>query len=136
VHAAIGQCVHLRGRPWLYYRYGPTEHHHAFPIRHDVFGVSNYTGLLATVTIMLLFATSNDISLRALKAAKWKSLQRWNYAVPVLVAVHTFGYQLGIEKPDWRFVCLAIASIVVALTFQLLGLVRVRSAVPHSHLQG
>ncbi len=30
VHAAIGQCVHLRGRPWLYYVYGRQEHHHTF----------------------------------------------------------------------------------------------------------
>jgi sulfoxide reductase heme-binding subunit YedZ len=23
LHTAVGQCVHLRGRPWLYYVYGP-----------------------------------------------------------------------------------------------------------------
>ncbi|HUA92801.1 MAG TPA: hypothetical protein VL991_09555 [Terracidiphilus sp.] len=39
LHAAVGQFVHLRGRPWLYYVYGPTEHHHRFPIRHDLFGL-------------------------------------------------------------------------------------------------
>jgi methionine sulfoxide reductase heme-binding subunit len=41
VHAGVGQCVHLRGRPWLYYVYGPAEHHHG--MRHDLFGLANYT---------------------------------------------------------------------------------------------
>src|SRR5260370_32478165 len=44
VHTGVGQFVHLRGRPWLYYIYGPQEHHHAFPVRHDLFGLATYTG--------------------------------------------------------------------------------------------
>jgi sulfoxide reductase heme-binding subunit YedZ len=128
VHAAVGQCVHLRGRPWLYYIYGPTERHHGFPVRHDVFGVSNFTGLVAAFTIVMLLATSNDFSLRALKAPRWKTLQRWSYAVFVLVVIHTFGYQIGVEKQDWRFVALAAISIVVAVIFQALGIAKVRSA--------
>jgi len=128
LHAAVGQFVHLRGRPWLYYFYEPTEHHHVIPIRHDLFGLSNFTGLFAVFTILMLLATSNDLSMRALKIARWKTLQRWSYAAFVLVAVHTFGYQLGIEKQDLRFVALAALSVTIAITFQLLGLARVRSA--------
>jgi sulfoxide reductase heme-binding subunit YedZ len=128
MHAAIGQFVHLRGRPWLYYIYGPTDRHHWFPIRHDVFGISNSTGLLAVLIIVLLLATSNDFSLRALKRARWKSLQRWSYVAFVLVGIHTLGYQVGIEKQDWRFVSLGVVAIAVATTFQLLGVNKVRSA--------
>jgi len=128
VHAAIGQFVHLRGRPWLYYIYGPTDRHHSFPIRHDVFGISNSTGLFAVLIIVLLLATSNDFSLRALKRAKWKSLQRWSYVAFVLVGIHTFGYQVGIEKQDWRFVSLGVVAVVVATAFQLLGVSKVRAA--------
>ncbi len=127
VHASIGQCVHMRGRPWLYYIYAPAEHHHAFGLRHDVFGISNWTGLLATVIVLLLLATSNDLSLRTLKAARWKSVQRWSYVAFVLAAVHTFGYQLGIEKPNWRFVSLVLLSIILAIAFQMFGIARMRS---------
>jgi len=128
MHATVGQFVHLRGRPWLYYVYGATERHHGMPIRHDVFGLSNFTGLLAVFMILMLLATSNDFSLRALKAARWKTLQRWSYVAFVLVAIHTFGYQMGIEKQDWRFVALAAAGVALAITFQVIGIVRARSA--------
>jgi len=46
-HAGIGQCVHLRGRPWLYYIYEHWAKAHVQPLRHDVFGLANYTGLAA-----------------------------------------------------------------------------------------
>ncbi len=60
VHTGVGQCVHLRGRPWLYYVYGSTEHHHAFPLRHDAFGWANYTGAVSALVVIALLATSND----------------------------------------------------------------------------
>ena len=41
LHAAVGQCVHLRGRPWLYYVYG-TQSKHFLPLRHDLFGVGHW----------------------------------------------------------------------------------------------
>src|SRR5260370_10466154 len=50
-HTVIGQFVPLRGRPWLYYIYGPQEHHHAFPIRHDLFGLANYTGAFSVLLL-------------------------------------------------------------------------------------
>ncbi|MEP6604866.1 MAG: hypothetical protein ABJA60_01970 [Nitrosospira sp.] len=31
LHVAIGQCVHLRGRPWLYYIYENWQAKHALP---------------------------------------------------------------------------------------------------------
>src|SRR5579859_3103725 len=76
LHAGVGQFVHLRGRPWLYYIYGPAEHHHG--LRHDLFGLANYTGAISTLLLLALFATSNDWSLRKLHTRQWKQLQRWN----------------------------------------------------------
>jgi sulfoxide reductase heme-binding subunit YedZ len=117
VHTAIGQCVHLRGRPWLFYIYGPQEHH-SFPIRHDLFGFANYTGAAGILLIAALVATSNDLALRALGTRGWKKLQRWNYAVFALAAAHAIGY-LAIEKQKLAFV-LVIAS-TIALTAAMQG---------------
>lgn len=123
VHTGFGQMVHLRGRPWLYYVYPPRPHH-SFPIRHDVFGFANESGLLATLLVVLLLATSNDISLRRLGAAKWKSLQRFNYALLALTAVHACLYAAGVEKrlkTGWG--ALILASVGVALLLQVAGIV-------------
>ena len=94
-HTGVGQCVHLRGKPWLYYIYDKWQDAHVQPFRHDLFGFSNDTGLIAALILLMLFATSNDASLRKLSTPGWKSLQRWNYGCFVLAAAHTFRYQAG-----------------------------------------
>jgi len=132
VHAGIGQCVHLRGRPWLYYVYGPTETTHAFPIRHDLFGLANYTGLAATFVLLALLATSNDAMLRKLSTPQWKQLQRWNYLCFGLSGIHTFAYQEGVESQTWPFLGLAIAAVAIAAGLQLAGYRRRR----HSNIAG
>jgi methionine sulfoxide reductase heme-binding subunit len=121
VHAAVGQFVHLRGRPWLYYVYGPGEHHHG--MRHDLFGLANYTGALGTLLLIALLATSNDVSLRRFGALKWKQLQRWNYAVFALVAVHSFAFQ-GVETQKIQWVITAAACVGSAVVLQIAGIVR------------
>jgi methionine sulfoxide reductase heme-binding subunit len=125
LHAAVGQCVHLRGRPWLYYVYGPTEHHRSFPVRHDLFGLANYTGAVGVLLLIALLATSNDYSLRALGTPRWKQLQRWNYAVFALTAVHAAGY-FAIEKQKANFVATAAACLAIAVVFQVAGWMRRR----------
>ena len=120
-HAAVGQFVHLRGRPWLYYVYGPGEHHHG--MRHDLFGLANYTGALGVLLIAALFATSNDWSLRRFGAQKWKELQQWNYAVFALVAVHSFAFQ-GVEKQKLAWVITAAICIAAAGVMQIAGVAR------------
>jgi methionine sulfoxide reductase heme-binding subunit len=126
IHAAVGQCVHLRGRPWLYYIYGPTEHHHSIPLRHDLFGLANYTGGASTLLLMALFATSNDLSLRALGAGRWKQLQRWNYVVFALAAIHSVGY-LTIEKQQLSFVSVVAICIGIAIVLQAIGFAKWRA---------
>ncbi|KAA6464987.1 hypothetical protein DYQ86_03270 [Acidobacteria bacterium AB60] len=125
LHTAVGQCVHLRGRPWLYYIYGPQEHHRG--IRHDLFGLANYTGAVSTLLLILLFATSNDWSLRKLHTRPWKRLQRWNYAVFALAGVHAFAYQ-GVEKQKLQFVATVAICTAIALGFQCAGIVFTRRA--------
>jgi sulfoxide reductase heme-binding subunit YedZ len=121
LHAAVGQFVHLRGRPWLYYVYGSTEHHHG--IRHDLFGLANYTGALGVLLIALLLATSNDWSLRRFGTRKWKQFQRWNYAVFALVAIHSFAFQ-GVEKQKVHWVIAIGVCVAVAVALQVAGIVR------------
>ena len=119
-HAGIGQCVHLRGRPWLYYVYEKTREH-IIPIRHDIFGLSNFTGLIAALLLLMLLATSNDASLRKFGQQERKSLQRWNYACGGLSAVHTFGYLLGIESLKWASIATAGACVILAGVLQYRG---------------
>ncbi|UWZ86718.1 ferric reductase-like transmembrane domain-containing protein [Occallatibacter riparius] len=118
IHTAVGQCVHLRGKPWLYYVYGPQEHHHG--LRHDVFGFSNYAGALSVLLLAALLAMSNDWSLRRLGTRQWKSLQRWNYAVFALAAAHAIGY-LVIEQQKLPFDTVIAICIAITLVMQALG---------------
>jgi sulfoxide reductase heme-binding subunit YedZ len=120
LHAIIGQCVHLRGRPWLYYVYDSKERH-TFPLRHDLFGAANFTGLIAALVLLALLAMSNDASLRKLGAVQWKGWQRWNYACFALVATHTFGYLLGIESLKWPFIIVAAVCVAGTACLQIAG---------------
>ena len=119
-HAVIGNCEHLRGRPWLYYVYEKTQEH-LVPLRHDLFGFSNYTGLFASLILLALLATSNDASLRKLGNPGWKSLQRWNYVCCGLTALHTFGYLIGIQSLKWSSIITALLCVAIAAVLQYLG---------------
>jgi sulfoxide reductase heme-binding subunit YedZ len=119
LHAVVGQCVHLRGRPWLYYVYG-TQSKHSFPLRHDLFGVANHTGAIATLLLIALLATSSDYALRAMGTPRWKQLQRYNYALFGLTIIHALAYQF-IEKQKLPFVLLVGTSMVAVIALQALG---------------
>ena len=126
VHTATGQFVHLRGRPWLYYVYGPQEHH-TFPVRHDLFGLANFAGALSVLVLAALLATSNDYSLRAMGTWGWKKLQRWNYAVFALAGIHAFAYQ-AIEKRQAPLVATVVACFAITMAWQAAGFVKRRRA--------
>lgn len=125
LHTAIGFCVHLRGRPWLYFVYQRSEGHR-FPLRHDIFGFANYTGLIATIVLLLLFVTSNDYSLRRLGTPKWKQLQRWNYVLFLFAFLHTIAYQT-MEKQHVPFVATIALCGVTTVLLQSLGFQRRRA---------
>jgi len=118
-HAAVGQFVHLRGRPWLYYIYEDWSKH-IIPLRYDLFGFTNFTGLGATLILLTLLATSNDMSLRSLGTPGWKQLQRWNYGCFGLAALHSFGFQ-AIEKQKLAFVLTAIVCVSITTVLQVVG---------------
>lgn len=128
-HAVIGNCEHLRGRPWLYYVYENWRDGHVMPLRYDLFGLGNHTGLIAALIILALLATSNDAALRKLGTPGWKKLQRWNYAAFALVAVHTWTYQFGVKTPEWGWIGTASAAIAACLALQLIGWRRRRALV-------
>ena len=93
IHVVTGLQVHFRGRMWFYFL-DPSVRPHPVPLRHDLFGLANFAGLGATIVLLILLVLSNDWSLRALGARRWKSLQRWNYAYLALVIAHTAAYQV------------------------------------------
>ena len=120
-HVVVGQNVHLRGRPWLYYIY---DSHAKGPhgLRHDLFGFNNFTGLAGALVVLALFVTSNDWSLRRLGTPQWKKLQRWNYACFVLSAAHAVGYQVQ-EKQKFPFVTTVVLCIAITVVLQATGYV-------------
>jgi sulfoxide reductase heme-binding subunit YedZ len=126
VHSVIGQNVHLRGRPWLYYVYEQRQKHW-LPFRHDLFGFSNYTGVVCVLIVTALLASSNDYSLRKLGTSQWKTLQRWNYAAFGLAAAHAVGYLL-IEHQHASFVAVIVSGTVITLAMQTAGYVLRRQA--------
>jgi sulfoxide reductase heme-binding subunit YedZ len=114
LHTGIGVNVHLRGRPWLYF---VDENHR---VRHDLFGIGNDSGLLASLLFLLLLAISNDLSLRRLGSRTWKSLQRWTYVAVALTLVHAVAYQF-VEKRQAAYDVLLWAILTATVGFQAGG---------------
>ena len=111
LHTAAGLTVHLRGRMWMYF----FKRLHPFQLQNTQFGFANFTGLAAALLFVMLLAISNDLSLRALRTRRWKSLQRWAYAAFALTVAHGIAYQL-IEKRHiaWVLVFAGVVSAVAA----------------------
>ncbi len=119
LHTGLGLNVHLRGRPWLYF----TDEHRR--VRHDLFGIGNYTGLLAAFLFLLLLAISNDVSLRRLGAKTWKSLQRWTYMAVALTLIHAVVYQI-VEKRPGPYEALLWATLAMTAALQFAGWSRLK----------
>jgi methionine sulfoxide reductase heme-binding subunit len=79
------------------------------------FGLGNWTGLAATVIVVLLLVLSTDQSLRELKAKRWKDLQRLNYTLFVLVIFHAifYGALQRITSPFTRVLLVTVAVVLV-----------------------
>ncbi|MEI6666670.1 MAG: hypothetical protein WCP29_00840 [Acidobacteriota bacterium] len=113
VHGAVGLFVHYRGpgfvyyKAWIYYFVYPPSKPHTIPLRFDVFGFSNHTGVIAWLLCLPLLAISNDYALRRLGTPRWKSLQRWNYALCGVVAIHSVLYQI-VERRPFPFVMMFV----------------------------
>lgn len=85
------------------------------------FGLGNWTGLAATVIVLVLLAISSDAALRELKARKWKDLQRLNYTLFALVVLHAFFYGalLRLTSP---FTLLGILIVLAVILGQAAGI--------------
>jgi methionine sulfoxide reductase heme-binding subunit len=126
VHVVLGLQVHFGGRIASYFLEseaagGPGA------IRLDRGGVANWTGLAATILLVLLLALSNDRAIRGLGARRWKRLQRLAYVLLGLVALHTLLYQVLEERIAWLIMAGAALS-GAAIALQLAGLLRRRVA--------
>jgi len=119
VHVIVGLQVHLRGKMWEYFVH-PIK---GVPLpRIDPFGAANYTGLAAGLILMVLLATSNDVSLRRLGAGPWRSLHALVAWCLVLTLLHAVTYQF-VEKRRWETVVLLLVLSVAA---SWLRIVRIR----------
>lgn len=88
--------------------------------RRDVFGVGTWIGLAAVVVLVVLGAISSDVAMRRLGRARWKRVQRANYALIVLAAAHTAAFWSALDRGAAMIVIAALAlAAVVAL--QVLG---------------
>lgn len=116
VHFVAGWNVHMKHR-WEYFL--RAREGGGVTVRLDLFGFANYIGLAAVLLVILLLVLSNDRSLRALGASRWKRLQQWNPPMFALVVVHTAAYQV-IEKRT------AIWVLFAALTTAAVAWARLR----------
>ena len=113
-HVVIGIQVH--GNPWSYF-FGESQ---LFVPRTDLWGLSNYLGLMATAIVALLLALSNDQAVRVRGAKRWKALQRTNYVYFALVVIHGIAYQL-VESRETNLVIVFILAVVTVIAFQFIG---------------
>lgn len=80
----------------------------------NLFGASNYVGLIATAIMLALLVTSNQLSLRLLKGKRWKFLQRFNYPLFVLVVIHTFMYQIfNLRESPFFYSVIALTALTI-----------------------
>ena len=122
-HVGIGWQVHM-GNMLLYF-FKKEEISQQLVLRSDLFGFANYTGLAGAFILALLLALSNDLTLRKLKAPRWKYWQRWNYVLYLLVIIHAVSYQV-IEKRMLPYPIVLIALILPVLIVQLMGYLKYR----------
>jgi sulfoxide reductase heme-binding subunit YedZ len=87
----------------------------------DSFGLGNWTGLAATVIVVLLLVISTDRYLRELKAERWKDLQRLNYTLFALVVLHAVFYG-ALQRTSSPFTLVLIGTAIAVLLGQTLGI--------------
>jgi sulfoxide reductase heme-binding subunit YedZ len=125
-HVVTGLQVHMGGKFWKYFIYPDGEH--VVPTRYDLFGFANWTGLAATLVLLMLLAISNDASLRALGSKRWKAWQQWTYWAAALVVAHSIAYQV-IERTHgwWMLAFVLVSAVVLALQLEGRRLFRLRA---------
>jgi sulfoxide reductase heme-binding subunit YedZ len=118
VHVIFGLQVHDRVGVIGYFLRQTAE---GYTLLTNRFGIANWVGLVATVILLVLLFTSNDLSLRRLKGRRWKALQRWNYGLAGLTLLHTFLYQV-VSGRERDFVTFTLLLTLVLLAGQFMGI--------------
>jgi sulfoxide reductase heme-binding subunit YedZ len=85
------------------------------------FGWGNWTGLGATVIVVALLVTSTDRAMRELSGRRWKMIQRFNYAIFVLVLLHAIFYG-ALQRMPSPLTLLLIGSCVAVVAGQAVGI--------------
>ncbi|MBN9388140.1 MAG: ferric reductase-like transmembrane domain-containing protein [Chloroflexi bacterium] len=91
-----------------------------------LFEGGNVVGLVATLVMVALLITSNQISLKLLKGKRWKLIQRFNYPLMLLVLVHTVALQVANLREGfffWGTMGVSLA-VVIAQTFGVITTIR------------
>ena len=113
-HTVAGFQVHMKGVLPRYF----TVIAPGFGAR--LFVAANFLGLIAVILLIALVLISNDVALRRLGSARWKSLQRMTYIVIVAVVLHGAMYQI-IEKRRWPLALIFSLLVVAAAAMQWTG---------------
>jgi len=111
LHVAIGLMVYPDVRSYFVYPMAEWQRR-LFLLRLDDFGAANWTGLAASVILVLLLATSGDWALRRYGARRWKQIQQLAYWAFGIVFVHGVVYQRLDPHPQHALV--VIFGIIVA----------------------
>jgi sulfoxide reductase heme-binding subunit YedZ len=88
------------------------------PLTND-FGMGTWTGLAATVIVVLLLVLSTDRYLR--ESRVWKDLQRLNYTLFALVVLHAIYYG-ALRHVTSPFTRVLIGTVVAVLVGQAVGI--------------
>ena len=124
VHVILGLQVHMGG-DIIQYFFHRLRHDRVGALRLDAFGITNHLGLIATLIFLVLLAISSNLAMRKLGPARWKAIQRWNYAAAILVILHGLIYQ-SLEGMKLAFVAFVLIGAVLVAILQLLGFRRRR----------
>lgn len=92
----------------------------------DLFGISDYFGLIGALVVLLLLVISNNYFLKKLKGKSWKNLQRFNYLLFAVVLAHTLTQQINSER-GLVLILGAIALGVGVIIAQTVGFMVYRS---------
>jgi len=122
VHTVLGLQVHMGGNLSRYFVPSWPGGQIALDAT-AAFVATNYLGLIAILLLLVLLAISNDYALGRLGSRRWKSVQRWSYAIVVLVVAHGVVYQL-LEGRGFPLVLLFGAMAATIVVAQFAGMAR------------
>jgi sulfoxide reductase heme-binding subunit YedZ len=123
VHVVVGLQLHMGNM--LYYFFRPVGESKNLVLRWDTFGFANHTGLIATIILILLLLTSNDLSMRILGAKRWKAVQYTNYLLFALVAAHSIIYLVILKRSLHYSITFAIL-VTIVVVLQLTGFCKIK----------